>query len=70
MRAAFDRIRGHDESFVEGLSGGEGQEGGGSGRDMQVVYAESFAMLDDRGGRGRTVRLRAQLAAGLLRAVS
>lgn len=34
--------------------------------DVQFVYAESFAMLDDRGGRGRSIRVRAQRAAGLL----
>lgn len=33
--------------------------------EIQIVFAESFAMLDDRGGRGRTLRLRAQRAAGL-----
>ena len=32
----------------------------------QVVYAESFAMLDDGYKRGRVIRLRAQLSAGLL----
>lgn len=32
----------------------------------QIVYAESFAMLDDAGRRGRTLRVRAQRAAGLL----
>lgn len=33
--------------------------------DVQTLYAERFAMLDDRGRRGRTIRLRAQRAAGL-----
>ncbi len=63
MRDAFGHVQSSDDSFDAGLSDGDGQ-------GMQVVYAESFAMLDDRGGRGRIVRLRAQLAAGLLRAAS
>lgn len=33
---------------------------------LQIVSAESFAMLDDQGRRGRTIRLRAQQPAGLL----
>lgn len=60
MRAAFAAARGRGDSFAAGLSGG----------DMQIVYAESFAMLDDKGRRGRIVRLRGQLAAGLLRDAS
>lgn len=32
---------------------------------VQLVFAESFAMIDDRGRRGRTLRIRAQRAAGL-----
>jgi N-methylhydantoinase A/oxoprolinase/acetone carboxylase beta subunit len=31
----------------------------------QIRYAESFAMIDDRGRRGRTIRVSAQRAAGL-----
>ena len=62
MRDAFDQVRARDNSFVAGFPAGAG------GQDMQIVYAERFAMLDDRGRRGRTIRLRAQLAAGLLRA--
>ena len=62
MRAAFAEARGRDDSFAVGFAGGD--------QDMQIVYAESFAMLDDRNRRGRTVRLRGQLAAGLLRDVS
>ena len=33
---------------------------------MQITSAESFAMLADDGARGRTIRLRAQQAAGLM----
>lgn len=33
---------------------------------LQLITAESFAMLDDQGRRGRTIRLRAQQSAGLL----
>lgn len=52
------------EAFEQALE----TEGGGSGGglDLQCVFAESFAMLDDGGRRGRTVRLRMQQAAGLL----
>ena len=63
MRAAFADVRGRDDSFAAGFADGGDQ-------DMQIVYAESFAMLDDRNRRGRTVRLRGQLAAGLLRDAS
>ncbi len=62
MREAFARVRAGDDAFAAGFSAGA------NGQDMQIVYAERFAMLDDRGRRGRTIRLRAQLAAGLLRA--
>jgi N-methylhydantoinase A/oxoprolinase/acetone carboxylase beta subunit len=41
---------------------------GGPDQDaIQIVGEESFAMLDDRGGRGRVIRVRAQQPAGLLR---
>lgn len=36
--------------------------------DIQIVFAESFAMIDDQGRKGRSVRVRAQRAAGLLAA--
>ena len=62
MREAFAHVRAGDDAFAAGFSAGA------NGQDMQIVYAERFAMLDDRGRRGRTIRLRAQLAAGLLRA--
>lgn len=40
-------------------------EGEAGPSEVRIAYAESFAMLDDRGGRGRTLRVRAQRAAGL-----
>lgn len=69
MRAAFAKVCGRDASFITGFSGGA-DDGGDITHSVQVVYAESFAMLDDQGRRGRVVRLRAQLAAGLLRTAS
>jgi hypothetical protein len=67
MREAFAGICDKDPSFAaEGFSCPAGTAEN-TVRAMQTVYAESFAMLDDQRRRGRTVRLRAQLAAGLLK---
>ena len=38
----------------------------GSGAAAQIVFSESFAMLDDKGRRGRIIRIRAQMSAGLI----
>ena len=64
MRTAFAETLGRYGSFDMGIEGAGVEDQ--RGQDVQVVYGESFAMLDDRGKRGRIVRLRAQLAAGLL----
>lgn len=56
MRAAFDEAPEEEAGAAEQAPDA----------DLQCVFAESFAMLDDNGGRGRNLRLRVQQAAGLL----
>lgn len=59
MNAAFEEVLDADEDR-QPLYAGEAE--------VQFSFAESFAMLDDQGKRGRSIRLRAQQAAGLLAA--
>ncbi|MDR2489601.1 MAG: hydantoinase/oxoprolinase family protein [Desulfovibrio sp.] len=66
MQTAFAGFRARDPSFVEQFSPCTDEHGCGE-HSIQTVYAESFAMLDDERRRGRILRLRAQLAAGLIR---
>lgn len=63
MRTAFTKTCKRDPAFAAGLDGVVTDD---AGERMQTVYAERFAMLDDQGRRGHIIRLRAQLAAGLL----
>lgn len=56
MQAAFS---------ADAASVSEGETMRKGGDDAQIVFAESFAMLDDRGDRGHILRVRAQRAAGL-----
>lgn len=69
MRAAFTDRAGADRAGAgETETAGTGLQANDTAfenRAPQMVFAESFAVLDENGGRGRIVRLRAQLAAGL-----
>jgi N-methylhydantoinase A/oxoprolinase/acetone carboxylase beta subunit len=60
LREAFAASAGSEDPSATALRGPERDE-------IQIVGEESFAMLDDRGGRGRIIRVRAQQPAGLLR---
>lgn len=63
-RDMLDAFRsGNDSSTALAWTEGDAPS---SAPEPQTVFAESFAMLDDRGGRGRTIRLRMQQPAGLL----
>jgi N-methylhydantoinase A/oxoprolinase/acetone carboxylase beta subunit len=59
MRAAFADFRSRERALAD--------NNGCRDQAVQTVYAESFAVLDDERRRGRILRLRAQLEAGLIR---